>query len=63
MKDAFIVTRDDRSKMEFEPSEIGLHHYDFNLRTRTRVTQDWKIMLIQTVERIQRNSTEREIEL
>jgi hypothetical protein len=49
--------------MEFEPSEIGLHHYDFNLRTRTRVTQDWKIMLIQTVERIQRNSTEREIEL
>jgi hypothetical protein len=64
-KDAFVVERDDRSKIEFLPAEEGLYHYDFNLSVRQRLEQEKlknkKAMVIQTVEGIQRNFTKNEI--
>jgi hypothetical protein len=36
INDAFIVTRDDDSTMEFIPSPEGLYHYDFNISIKWR---------------------------
>jgi len=56
VKDAFIITRDDNSTMEFVPSTDGLYHYDFNLSIKRRLElekiQKAKTMVIQTVEGI-----------
>jgi len=66
VKDAFIITRDDNSTMEFVPSTDGLYHYDFNLSIKRRLElekiQKAKTMVIQTVEGIKRNFTKKEQE-
>jgi hypothetical protein len=57
-KDAFIVERDDGSKMEFIPSKEGLYHYDFKLsieRCKEQKKPAERTMVIQTVEGIKRN--------
>jgi hypothetical protein len=37
VKDAFVVTRDDNSEIEFIPPRDGLYHYDFTLRVKHRI--------------------------
>jgi hypothetical protein len=64
-KDAFIVERDDGSKMEFIPSKEGLYHYDFKLsieRCKEQRKPAEKTMVIQKVEGIKRNFSRREID-
>ncbi len=64
-KDAFIVTRDDGSVMEFLPSAEGLYHYDFSSSVQRKMEQAKQIetaLVIKTVEGIQRNFTKKEIE-
>jgi hypothetical protein len=41
-KDAFVVERDNRSKMEYVPSKEGLCYYDFNLSTMKVGTRETK---------------------
>jgi hypothetical protein len=66
IKDAFIVTRDDNSTMEFIPSAEGLYHYDFNLSVKRRKELESikkeTAMIIQTVDGIKRNFLKKEIE-
>jgi hypothetical protein len=63
LKDAFIITRDDGSHMEFVPSHDGLYYYDFQQSIRRKEQlQKEQTMMIKTVEGIQRNFTKREIE-
>jgi len=66
IKDAFIVTRDDNSTMEFIPSAEGLYHYDFNLSVERRKELESikkeTAMIIQTVDGIKRNFSKKEIE-
>ncbi len=69
VRDAFIITRDDGSIMEFRPSDAGLYYYDFEeSRRRTRHMQQLEkeksslTMVVDTVEERQRNFTKREIE-
>jgi hypothetical protein len=66
VKDAFIITGDDNSTMEFVPSTDGLYHYDFNLSIKRRLElekkQKAKTMVTQTVEGIKRNFTKKEQE-
>jgi hypothetical protein len=69
VKDAFMITRDDGSLMEFRPSDAGLYYYDFEeSRRRTRRMQQLEkenssmTMVIDTVEDRQRNFTKRELE-
>jgi hypothetical protein len=66
VKDAFIVTRDDDSTMEFIPSHDGLYHYDFNISIKRRQELEKvlqaKSMVIQTVEGIKRNFIKKEQE-
>jgi hypothetical protein len=62
-KDAFIVTRDNGSEMEFIPSREGLYHYDFTLSIERRKEMERnRVMMIKTVEEIKRNFTKKEIE-
>jgi hypothetical protein len=64
-KDAFIVERNDGSKMEFIPSKEGLYHYDFKLsieRCKEQRKPAERTMVIQTVEGIKRNFSKREID-
>lgn len=61
--DAFIVTRDDGSTMEFMPSTEGLYNYDFSLsikRKKEQENQTKKTIMIVTVEDVQRNFTNKE---
>jgi hypothetical protein len=65
-KDAFVVTKDDVSEMEFIPLKDGLYHYDFaqSIKRRKKL-ENLKIertMMINTIEVIKRNFTKREIE-
>jgi hypothetical protein len=66
VKDAFVVTRDDDSTMEFIPSREGLYHYDFLLSIKRRQEaekpKEQKAMVINTVEEVQWNFTKCEIE-
>ncbi len=65
MKDAFIVTRDDGSNMEFVPSAEGLHHCSFSLSIKQKKEQEnetEKTTVIKTLEYVQRNFTKRELE-
>jgi catechol-2,3-dioxygenase len=66
IKDAFIVTRDDDSTMEFVPPAEGLYHYDFNLSVKRRKELESLIketaMIIQTVDGIKRIFLKKEIE-
>jgi hypothetical protein len=66
VKDAFVVTRDDNSTMEFVPSREGLYHYDFLLSIKRRQEaeklKEQKAMVINTVEEVKQNFTKREIE-
>jgi hypothetical protein len=67
VKDAFIVTRDDGSTMEFIPSKEGLYHYDFSSSKKRRKEIEQKLkeektMVIRTVEEVKRNFTKRELE-
>jgi len=59
VKDAFVVTRDDGSMLEFGPSPEGLYYYDF-LKSVKR--QEERTMIVNTVEELQRNYTRRERE-
>jgi hypothetical protein len=63
-KDAFIVERDDGSKMEFIPPKEGLYHYDFKLSIERCKEQEKpeRAMMIQTVEGIKRNFNKKEID-
>jgi len=64
-KDAFIVERDEGSKMEFIPSKEGLYHYDFKLiieRCKEQKKPAERTMVIQTVEGIKRNFNKKEID-
>ena len=67
IKDAFVVTRDDDSTMEFIPSREGIYHYDFLLSIKRRQEAEQKLkeqkaMVIHTVEEVNRNFTKNEIE-
>jgi len=43
VKDAFIVTQDDDSTMEFIPSREGLYQYDFSLSVKRRQEFEQKL--------------------
>jgi hypothetical protein len=58
-KDAFMVTQDDRTVIEFEPSNKGLYYYDF---TKSIRKHEQKTLVVDTVEELQRKFTRREIE-
>jgi hypothetical protein len=67
VKDAFIVTLDDVSTMEFIPSKEGLYHCNFSLSMKQRKEIEQKLkeektMVIRTVEEVKRNFTKRELE-
>jgi len=66
IKDAFIVTRDDNSMMDFVPSAEGLYHYDFNLSVKRRKELESlkkeTTMMIQTVTGIKRIFLKKEID-
>lgn len=65
MKDAFEITRNDGSKLEFIPLEEGLYHYDFNLSIKRKLEMEKKnekVMVINTVENIKRNFMKKELE-
>ncbi len=67
IKDAFRITRDDGSVMEFKPSDSGLYYYDFEesrRRQKQKQEQDKenRVMVINTTEEMKRNFTKREIE-
>lgn len=63
-KDAFQITCDDDSIIEFKPSPEGLYYYDFadSIRRKKAQEVDKKAlaMAIQTVEELKRNFTKRE---
>jgi hypothetical protein len=66
IKDAFIVTRDDNSMMDFVPSAEGLYHCDFNLSVKRRKELESlkkeTTMMIQTVTGIKRIFLKKEID-
>ncbi len=60
IKDAFLVQHDDGSIMKFSPSKEGLYHYNFNEGIKRKLYRDSKdeyVMIIKTVEEMQRNYT------
>jgi hypothetical protein len=59
-KDAFLVTRDDGTTMEFIPSAGGLYYYDFNHSIQWQVKKQ-TTMVVHSVEGLQRNYTEKEL--
>jgi hypothetical protein len=66
-KDAFVITRDDRSNMKFRPSDTGLDYYNFeeSLRRKQYKLQekDHCTIVVDTVEVKQQNFTKRELEI
>ena len=58
--DAFLVTRDDDTIMEFRPSPEGLYYYDFNTSIN-RQQRGEQTMVVESVEELPRNYTETEI--
>ncbi len=65
MKDAFEITCNDGSKLEFIPLEEGLYHYDFNLSIKRKLEMEKKnekVMVINTVENTKRNFMKKELE-
>jgi hypothetical protein len=58
-KDAFMVTQDDGTVIEFEPSNEGLYYYNF---TKSIRKHEQKTLVVDTVEELQRKFTRREIE-
>ncbi len=69
VKDAFQITRDDGSIMEFKPSDSGLYFYNFEeskrrqqLKQEQEQNKEDQAMVINTIEEIKRNFTRREIE-
>jgi hypothetical protein len=58
-KDAFMVTRDDGTIIEFGPSTKGLYHYDF---TKSIMRHAQKTMVVNTVTELQRKYTRRGVE-
>jgi hypothetical protein len=66
VKDAFQVTREDNTIMEFKPSAEGLHCYDFVERIRRKQKQETlqvvRTIVVQTVDKVKINFTERERE-
>jgi hypothetical protein len=59
-KDAFRVTRDDGTIIEFEPSIEGLYYYDFNKSFERHATKN--SLVVNAVEELQRKYTRREVE-
>jgi hypothetical protein len=61
--DAFLVTRDDGTIMEFVPSAEGLYYYNFNIslmrHQEKQITKN--TMVVETVEELRRNYTTREL--
>ncbi len=67
VKDAFIVTRDDNTIMEFAPSKEGLYHYNFleSINRQRKIPQTVvpaQVMMVQTVEEIKKKFSKRELE-
>jgi hypothetical protein len=67
IKDAFRITCDDGSIMEFKPSDSGLYYYDFEeSRRRQQQKQEQEkenqTMVINTIDERKRNFTKREVE-
>ncbi len=67
IKDAFMITRDDGSIMEFKPSDRGLYYCNFkeSLRRKQQRQNENKenlTMMVDTMGEKQRNYTRREIE-
>jgi hypothetical protein len=64
MKDAFLVERDGGSVFEFTPSEEGLYYYDFkkSIKIKKKLLETKRTMMIDTVEKLQRSFTKREID-
>lgn len=67
IEDAFLVQHDNGSIMKFSPSKEGLYHYNFNESIKRKLyrdsnpQQDEHVMIIKTVEEMQRNYTKREL--
>ncbi len=61
--DAFLVTRDDGTIMEFVPSSEGLYYYDFNISVMRHQQQRNRhnTMMVATVDELGRNYTAREM--
>jgi hypothetical protein len=61
-RDAFLVTRDNGTIMEFVPSTSGLYYYDFNISvTRHKDKSLQNTMMVETVEELRQNYTAREL--
>jgi hypothetical protein len=61
-RDAFLLTHDDGTIMEFVPSASGLYYYDFNISvTRHKDKSLQNTMMVETVEKLRRNYTAREL--
>jgi hypothetical protein len=61
IRDAFLVTRDDGTIMEFVPSSDGLYNYDFNTSVMRHQEKTQNTMVIETVDELRRNYTAREL--
>jgi hypothetical protein len=61
--DAFLVTWDDGTIMEFAPSSEGLYYYDFNISVMRHQQQRnmHNTMMVATVDELRRNYTAREM--
>lgn len=61
--DAFLVTRDDGTVMEFVPSSEGLYYYDFNISVMRHQQQKnmHNTMVVAAVDELRRNYTVREV--
>jgi len=59
-RDAFKVTRDDGSIIQFIPSKEGLYYYDFN--DSIEWSKSHSVMIVESVEQLKRNYNKREIE-
>jgi hypothetical protein len=64
VKDAFLVERDDGSVFEFTPSKEGLYYYNFtkSIERKKKLLETKRTMMIDTVEKLQRSFTKRDID-
>jgi len=58
-RDAFRVTRDDDTIIEFIPSREGLYYYDFNDSIMRQRDND--VLVVNTVQELHRNYTDKEL--
>jgi hypothetical protein len=64
IRDAFTVTRDDGTMLDFIPSDDGLYYYDFNQSVRRKVESiQERTMVVTTIEEIKRKFSKREKQL